>query len=91
MKEKFGMNGVQFYSGKIKAAISLWLMLSSANRMGSAIVVVDHEKSSSLRTGMLGCILACKLQVCEFRGMKVWPEDGVISSLCKSGPNEGWL
>jgi len=33
MKEQLGKNLVQFYSETIEAAMSLWLILSSGNRM----------------------------------------------------------
>lgn len=53
MKEQLGKNLIQFCSEKIEAAIGLWLILSSGNRMGSPIAVVGHEEKSSLRMGML--------------------------------------
>lgn len=61
MKEQLGKNLLQFYSEKIEAAIGLWLILSSGNRVGSVIVVVDHEERNSLRMGMLWWVLAASL------------------------------
>ena len=52
MKKQLGKNLV-FYSEEIKAAIALWLILSSGTRMGSVIVVVESEERSSPRMGML--------------------------------------
>lgn len=52
MKDQLGKNLVQFCSEKIEAGIRLWLIISSANRMGSVIAVVDREERSSLRMGI---------------------------------------
>lgn len=53
MKERLGNNSVQFYREKIKAALRLWLMLSSGNGMGSVVAVGGGEGRSCLRMGML--------------------------------------